>query len=160
MRNSLLESLCATGRYPLPAGSVEDSTLERRLQGRHLLVVDDEPSIRALVKCLLEIEGCRVTETASATEALRLLPESEVDMLITDIQMPLVTGLELAQAVREKRPEIPILLMSASPPPQFFGNISAHCLFLEKPFSFQSLMGKVQQALKAEPAAAPVARRG
>ena len=118
--------------------------------GRHLLLVDDELSIRGLMKCLLETEGFDVTDAGSSTEALRVLSGVDIDLLITDIQMPVMNGLELAQAVRADRPEMSILLMSGPTPADCRDFMDAHCLFLEKPFSTAHLVTKVRQALAVE----------
>jgi CheY-like chemotaxis protein len=126
-----------------------DSTANNVAQGRYLLVVDDEPSVRAVVTCFLEMEGFKVTEVGSSAEAIQVLSLVEVDLLITDIQMPVMTGLELARAVRLDRPELPILLMSGSPPALFFNSMEARCFYLEKPFSAAHLVAKVRQALAA-----------
>jgi two-component system NtrC family response regulator len=100
-----------------------------------------------LLKCLLEMEGFHLTEAGSAEEASIALSVSEVDMVITDIQMPVITGLELASTVRETRPEVPILLMSGAPPADIGRDLWSDCFFLEKPFSFANLMGKIELAL-------------
>ena len=71
---------------------------------RRLLVVDDESSVRTLLKQVLEMEGFQIMEAGSAREAMRALEEHDIDLLVTDILMPGVTGLELAEAARAEVP--------------------------------------------------------
>jgi len=122
---------------------------------RRLLVVDDEPSIRTLVKQVLEMEGFQITEAGSAREALRALEEHDIDLLVTDILMPEVTGLELAEAARVEDPALPILFISGSEPEQSAAYCG--CSFLRKPFSLGDLAAKVRDLLPVEEkrAAAP-----
>jgi CheY-like chemotaxis protein len=114
-------------------------------RGRHLLVVDDEPSICELLKQMLEMEGFQVTEAGSAGEAIRALELHDVDLLVTDIQMPEVSGLELAEAARAEHPALPILLISGSAPEELAA--ACGCSFLRKPFSIADLSSKVQELL-------------
>jgi PAS domain S-box-containing protein len=71
-----------------------------RLDGTSILVVDDEPDTRLLIKRLLEDAGARVIEAASATEALQTLSREDVDLLVSDIGMPRMDGYQLIKEVR------------------------------------------------------------
>jgi DNA-binding NtrC family response regulator len=113
-----------------------------------LLVVDDEPSIRTLLKHILEMEGFQTTEAGSAREAMRALERHDTDLLVTDIQMPEVSGLQLFEAARAEDPAISILLMSGSAPEQIAANCG--CSFLMKPFSFGDLSARVRQLLSIQ----------
>jgi len=113
-----------------------------------LLVVDDEPSIRATLKDMLEMEGFQITEAGSAREAMRALEQHDIDLLVTDIHMPEVTGIELAESARAKDAALPILLMSGSEPDQIGPDCG--CAFLRKPFSFRELAAKVRELLPSE----------
>jgi CheY-like chemotaxis protein len=126
--------------------SVEPLTTSRP-SGGCLLVVDDEPAIRTLVRRILESDGFRVAEASSAQEALRVLAVHNVVLLITDIQMPGMSGLELAEAVKVQRPDLPVLLMSASLPEQVGAKLDRPCSFLQKPFSGGDLTARVRNAI-------------
>ena len=81
--------------------------------GDRLLVVDDEPQVRGMIARLLRREGYEVLEAEDGLEALEKLEAGEtIDAMITDQVMPGMSGVELAQRVREQRPELPILLVS------------------------------------------------
>ena len=71
-----------------------------------ILVVDDEPQIRALLKTVLEREGYRVCVRPDGRSALEALASQDVSLLITDIRMPRMDGLELLEAARGVRPDL------------------------------------------------------
>jgi PAS domain S-box-containing protein len=75
-----------------------------------ILVVDDDPLIAMGTVDMLEDLGHEVVSTQSGVQALEALEKREFDLLITDFSMPRMTGMQLAKAVREMRPELPILL--------------------------------------------------
>jgi two-component system chemotaxis response regulator CheY len=83
-----------------------------------VLIVDDSSATRAYVRAALESEaddaGCEVTEAASGFEALRLLPRERFDLLVVDINMPNINGLELISFIRqsEAHRETPLLIIS------------------------------------------------
>lgn len=79
----------------------------------HILVVDDDPLTLQVALELLVDAGFTVSPCASAREALTLLPGRAVDVVLTDIKMPEMTGLELLAAIRQAYPEIPVILMTA-----------------------------------------------
>jgi len=81
-------------------------------QAGAVLLVDDEEFVRLSTADMLSDMGYRVIEAASAEEALRLIEDQPVDLVVTDHLMPGMTGTELARALRETRPELTILLVS------------------------------------------------
>jgi signal transduction histidine kinase/CheY-like chemotaxis protein len=89
------------------------------LNGIRVLVVDDEADIRDLVVYLIEESGAEVIATASAKDALQILKQSPVDVLVCDIAMPNMDGYMLIQQVRawslEKGGKIPAIALSAYP---------------------------------------------
>ena len=107
---------------------------------------------------MLELEGFHITAAGSARKAMPALERHDIDLLITDMQMPEVTGLELARAARAEDPALPILLISGSEAEQ--SAVNCGCSFLMKPFSFRDLAARVRDLLPTEPkrAAAPRGR--
>jgi two-component system chemotaxis response regulator CheY len=83
---------------------------------QHILIVEDSPTMRSLVVSALEELGgpIRVTEAASGFEALRALPRDAYDLIVTDINMPDINGLELVSFVKQNAAyrEIPLLIIS------------------------------------------------
>ncbi len=82
---------------------------------KKVLVVDDEESIHLLYKEELEEEGYSVYSAMSGEEALKLFDEEKPDLVILDINMPGMNGIEVLRQMKEKRPHIPVILSSAYP---------------------------------------------
>lgn len=80
-----------------------------------ILVVDDDPAISLLVRQVLVREGYEVRIAGSGEQALERLDRESFDLLITDKNMPEMTGLQLIRAVRQRRPTLPVILMTAYP---------------------------------------------
>src|SRR5262245_39690131 len=77
-----------------------------------ILIVDDDPLILTVVDLMVRHAGHRVRTAADGTSALDLLAENPADIIISDIRMPGMDGLALAQMVRKDYPQIPIVLMT------------------------------------------------
>ena len=82
-------------------------------QGKSVLLVDDDPPVRASIKLMLSIDRHMVTEAASAHEALQLFTGSRYDLVIIDYHMPGMLGEELAQNIKNLAPAQPILMVTA-----------------------------------------------
>jgi DNA-binding response OmpR family regulator len=80
---------------------------------RTLLIVEDEPEIGRALKENLEIEGFTVFVSSSGEDALRLLGENPVHLVILDLLLPGMNGFETCEAIRKKRNEVPILMLTA-----------------------------------------------
>ncbi len=119
-----------------------------------LLIVEDDASVRRLVGDVLRLAGHQVMEAANGEEALEICSSHAgiIEGMITDKMLPRHFGAELALQVREMRPEMRVLFMSGIPPENDGENpFPLHslpgCLFLEKPFTPKTLMGKVRELL-------------
>ncbi len=113
-----------------------------------VLVVDDERAILETVEILLRGEGFDATVFQSAREALDRFDEIKPDVVLSDIRMPGVTGLELLAAVRERDPEVPVILMTAQASLQSAVKAVNEGAFyyLQKPFSNDELVLLVRRA--------------
>ncbi len=89
----------------------EDSVLKKK----KILVVDDEEGLRLLYKEELEDEGSEVTLAASGAEAIERLEEGAFDLILLDIKMPGMDGVEVLRRVKEKWCDIPVILCTAYP---------------------------------------------
>jgi two-component system response regulator FlrC len=78
-----------------------------------ILVVDDEPAMRLLVTSVLKDEGHDVTAAASGQEALQLVAKRHYHLIVTDLKMPGISGLEVLEAVRRDDPETAVILLTA-----------------------------------------------
>jgi CheY-like chemotaxis protein len=81
---------------------------------RRLLCVDDDSAFRQFYKNLLGSYGYEVTVAASAKQALKVFLSRKVDAVLTDFEMPGMTGAELAARLKKMRPDLPVLLVSGS----------------------------------------------
>lgn len=82
---------------------------------RRILVVDDEKSIRQTFEAFLTQEEYEVLTADSVALAIDMIERNELDLIITDIIMPKITGIELLKIIKEKNPDIPIVIMTGKP---------------------------------------------
>jgi CheY-like chemotaxis protein len=119
--------------------------------GETVLVVDDEPAVRLVTKRILQRNGYAVLEASGGAAALQVLREhpGPVQLLLTDVIMPEMNGREVAERVRERRPGIRVMYMSAYSPEAIAldGLLDEGAAFLRKPFEIGGLLEAVQQAL-------------
>lgn len=80
-----------------------------------ILVVDDEKSIRKTFEAFLTKEEFEVTSAENVELALKIIDETDLDLIITDIIMPKITGMELLKIIKDKKPDIPIIIMTGEP---------------------------------------------
>ena len=78
-----------------------------------LLVADDERSMRELLELVFKREGHQVTTVSNGREALEAMQKTNFDLLITDVKMPDVGGIELLRSAREQAPEMMVIMMTA-----------------------------------------------
>jgi CheY-like chemotaxis protein len=110
---------------------------------RVVLVVDDEELVRKFLKRVLTAEGYEILTANDGMEALALVKAATVDLVITDIRMPVMGGLELGAQISHLPQGPPVLYASASdnPPP------GAEGLYLQKPFSLAEMIRLVGEIL-------------
>ena len=110
--------------------------------GRTVLIVEDATRIRMLVRAILAETGWTLLEASSAEEALAI--NSAVDLLLTDLRLPGMNGLDLAQELRRRNPKLKVLCMSGVLLP-----VATHddIHFIEKPFQPQTLLDKARELL-------------
>jgi len=142
-RNASVDPL-ATSAFPPPARISEPT--------RTVLVVDDDPMVREVETQVLRVQGYTVLEAEGAKEALRLAGETAtIHLLITDLMMPEVDGLELTRRFRTMHPKTPVLMVSGSLPLlRARSELDLERFdFLAKPFQFSELLHKVRTLLDA-----------
>jgi two-component system, cell cycle sensor histidine kinase and response regulator CckA len=133
-------------------GSTEDSSSTDIVWGTgHVLLVEDEPMVRRLLKETLRIHGFTVIDAASAEEAIRIVQNEDppLDLLITDLVMPGMGGRELAKHVSSRWPGLPTVFMSGYTEDMAFreGKPNPEAAFLPKPFSPSELLMIVRKTL-------------
>jgi CheY-like chemotaxis protein len=124
-----------------------------RPDGPTVLVVDDDRGVLRLTARMLRLEGYTVLEAGSGTEALRLLDvEPEVHLVVTDVVMPGMHGLELAAKIqeRERQPKIVLMTGHAAELSAQLERRDPSTPLLLKPFTAQQLLRTVRAALTEE----------
>ena len=139
-----------------PIAKPEDKRTATVASGKEtVLVVEDEQDVRGLVRFVLDMQGYRVLEAASGTEAVRVAAEFQgpIHLLLTDLVMSDFSGRELAECIRKSRPDIVVLYMSGYTEDEIVrrGVQDSRSEFLQKPFSPDALALKVHQVLDAGP---------
>jgi len=123
---------------------------------RHVLVVDDEPQIRRALRLVLRANGYDVTEVGGGEDAMDALASSTFDLVILDLMLPDLDGVEVCRRVRQWS-ELPVLVLSA------YGEeeIKVRALdegaddFVTKPFSAPELLARMRSALRRVSVAKP-----
>jgi CheY-like chemotaxis protein len=116
-----------------------------------VLVVEDEAILRAAIRRLLEEEGYAVLEADQGAKALELLRDSNgqnIDMVLTDLRMPVMDGRQLAAALARLYPRLPILFMSGFTAQLLdLRLVSPHVEVLAKPFRNHDLLVAVRRTI-------------
>ena len=141
--------LPAATTAPEPAEIASDRDLGRGSET--IMVVEDDDGVRELVRLMLEANGYEVLTVGGADEAERLCTSRSIDLLLTDVVMPEVSGNELAERLGALAPAMRILFMSGYSDEAVVrhGELSAAAAFLEKPFTERALASKVREVLDA-----------
>lgn len=114
--------------------------------GVRILVVDDEPMVRAVTSKLLRLKGHTVEDVEGGPQALTLLASDRAfDLVITDLSMPEMSGRELATAIRERHSDLPVMLLTGDTDAQAEGaDVAA---VVKKPFQLDALEATIQDVL-------------
>lgn len=122
-----------------------------------ILVADDHDAIRNLLARVLTAEGCAVTCVADGAELLRHVRNRPVDLVLTDLSMPVVDGLTTIRKLRAApcTAQLPIIAMSADPCVERDAYAAGAHAFLAKPFLLDDLLTAVERALQAARLAPP-----
>jgi two-component system NtrC family response regulator len=115
-----------------------------------LLIVDDEKNYLVVLEALLGPEGYEIMTSDKAQDALRLVQEADVDLVLTDMKMPGMSGMELLEEVKKIKPEVPVIMMTA------YGTIEMAVEamkknaydYITKPFQNEELKLTIRKALE------------
>jgi DNA-binding response OmpR family regulator len=123
-----------------------DAAINRHTQRNTILVVDDDLGIRSLLKIFLEKAGYTVATAADGQEGLSFFVQyqSSIALLLTDVRMPNMNGIDLADRVLELDAQVPVLFMSGDA-----WNVSCSLGCLAKPFNSVELVTRVNQVVGA-----------
>jgi len=117
-----------------------------------ILVIDDEPVVLNSCRKVLEEDGFDVYLVPSADEALKAMKKEVFDLLLVDVKMPKHNGIYLMQKVKEKWPDVPIIVMSGYPTPDTItdGAKMGADAFIAKPFTPDELLETIRQVIQKE----------
>lgn len=115
-----------------------------------ILVVDDEKSIRTTLGAILRSEGHQVEIAGDVAQAQALLAQGDWDVVVTDIVMPGLSGIELLKAIRSAAPDVQVILMTGEPTVETAAEAirSGASDYLSKPVSKQAMLQSVTTALQ------------
>jgi CheY-like chemotaxis protein len=130
-----------------------DTPVEIRQGQETVLVTEDEEQVRQMIRMILEMNGYHVLEASSGDEALAIYKqhEGQIDLIMTDVVMPQMSGRELAQSLEILHPNIKVLYMSGYTTDAIVrhGLLEQEIAFLQKPFAPDALIRKVREVLDA-----------
>jgi two-component system response regulator FixJ len=120
---------------------------------RHIFFVDDEPKVREVVGETLEQLGSKVSCFASASDCLEQLEIQKCDLLITDIKMPGMNGIELLTEAKRLAPWLPVLIVTGyGDIPTAVTAVKAGAVdFIEKPLETETFLRKIKSLMKRNP---------
>ncbi|WP_448212828.1 sigma 54-interacting transcriptional regulator [Colwellia sp. MEBiC06753] len=126
-------------------------TLDRA--SKRIVIVDDDPSLLRLLSIRLSAAGYQVESAENAKIALGIISSVEPDMVISDLKMEGMDGFALFEQVRQQKPQLPVVIMTAhgTIPDAINATKQGVFSFLTKPFESQVLLETVEQALKLQP---------
>ena len=140
------------GEMPVAQARLEDEPKPSTWSsGGRLLLVEDEDMVRAVAERALVRAGYTVTAVSDGEEGLAAVAngDTEFDLILSDVVMPVMDGPAMARAVRRVKPDIPILFMSGYAEEQLRGEIDIDAMhFIPKPFSVQQINAKVAEVLR------------
>jgi len=115
-----------------------------------VLIVDDDPNTLAQLSRAFRMEGLEAVVADSAEKALQRLRENHLDAVVSDVVMPGTSGLELLEAIRRERPDLPVVMISGQATIEMAvrATRSGAVDFLEKPVSAQKLLVTVENAVR------------
>lgn len=116
---------------------------------KKILIVDDDPNIRLLFAEILKMDGFEIATASTGTKALQSVLEDHFNLLILDIKMPGIHGLEILRRLREKGRNLPIIICSAFEGMKDDFSIKSYGIsdYLVKPVDLKLLSASVKKAL-------------
>ena len=138
---------------PVPEVIRTKTTPRSPMVGREtILLVEDDDTVRRFARLALERHGFRVIEAASPEQALSLAAPAEepIALLLTDVVMPQLSGPELAERLKNIRPDLPVLYMSGYPASMVMKgeSLDATVRLLSKPFTTEQLLASIEEVLR------------
>jgi hypothetical protein len=145
-RGSSFDIFLPAAPAPVAAPDPGTASTAQAGNGETIVLVEDDPLVRDVARRMLDRLGYRVLPAPDGVEGLDLIrsPSTRIDLLVTDVVMPGMSGPELASRARRVRPGLPVVFVSGYPQPVGSGGAVE---VLAKPFSVEALAARVRAAL-------------
>lgn len=132
------------------AGVNTNAKADARTGGAHILVVEDDRSVRDAIARVLRFEGYRVETASDGAAALTAIAEDRPDAAVVDVMMPIVDGLSLCRTLRQRGDRLPILILTARQevPDRVAGLDAGADDYLPKPFAVDELLARIRALLR------------
>jgi two-component system response regulator HydG len=129
----------------------KETAAVRQATSMNILIVDDEPSIREACADVAQHCGMKATAVATADEALEVLEQSSVDILLTDLMLQDTSGLDLLKRVHDSHPSVPVIVLTQ------YGTIDSAVAatrlgaidYVTKPFRIEELRARLERVVRA-----------
>lgn len=117
---------------------------------RRILIVDDNPNMSSLLAEMLEVFEYESIRAADGLEAIDKIEQDDFDLVITDMRMPKMSGLDLLQKIKEKRPDMPVVVISGYALDEEGNDILSSQAdgFLNKPFKMSDIEQLLSQVVR------------
>jgi len=121
------------------------------IKGKKVLIIDDDPYIRDTVALILELYGHKTLEAADGLQALQILENQHIDLIILDIQMPKLNGMAILDELKNRRIIVPTILITGYARPSVLSELQkkGYTKILLKPFSETDILEKIEDAVNA-----------
>ncbi len=118
--------------------------------GKVIAIVDDEIKIREMIKSFLQNEGFETVEAGDGDEAVQLVENREVDLLLLDVMMPYKDGLQALREIRMNHKKIPVIMLTAKSEEidKLLGLEMGADDYITKPFSMRELAARIRAVLR------------
>jgi DNA-binding NtrC family response regulator len=119
---------------------------------KRILIIEDDQEMRSLLKEFLNEEGYETDSVDNGSEAYRRLVKEVFDLIITDIRMPGLTGLDILPGVRKLQPEAPIIVMTAFGSEEVYNKVFERgaTAYLEKPIHLDHLRNLIEEMVSSK----------
>ena len=124
------------------------------MSGANVLVVDDEPQIRRVLRSTLSFRGYTITEAASGEEALQLVPKLKPDLVLLDVNLPGMSGVETCREIRRSS-DAPIIMLTVrnAERDKVVALDAGADDYVTKPFGIEELLARIRASLRRHPSA-------
>ena len=121
------------------------------LKGKKVLIIDDDPYTRDTVSLILELYGHKTLEAADGLQALQIIENQFVDLIILDIQMPRLNGMAILDELKNRRIMLPTIVITGYGRPELLAELKqkGYTRVLLKPFSEADILEKIEDAVNA-----------